>query len=227
LTIALRGGGPPREPLPPPSAVSPRSLAYVVYTSGSTGRPKGVMYEHRNLANLITWQIADSRCGPGARTAQFSPASFDIVFQEVFSALGAGGVVVCLTEDERLDPELLLDAVARERINRLFMPFVAIQAMARHAEGVTPRRHPLLEIITAGEQVQCGRHIRSLFERLGDCRLVNQWGTTETHVATSHTLPARVADWPLLPSIGTAIANSSVTVRDAEGRVLPDGRAGE
>ncbi|WP_432994436.1 amino acid adenylation domain-containing protein [Dactylosporangium sp. CA-233914] len=227
LVVARHDARQPGRPGGRPARVEAGSLAYIVFTSGSTGRPKGVMYEHRNLANLIAWQIADSRCGRGAVTGQFCPASFDIIFQELFSTFGAGGTVVCLTEGERLDPELLLDVVARERINRLFMPFVAIQALARYAGDVTPQRHPLLEIITAGEQVQCGEHIRALFERLGRCRLVNQWGTTETHVTTSHTLPERVADWPLLPSVGTAIANSAVTVRDEQGRVLPDGETGE
>ncbi|MEV6923826.1 amino acid adenylation domain-containing protein [Dactylosporangium sp. NPDC051485] len=225
LTVSRHDTGAVR--IPAPAVLDPGSLAYIVYTSGSTGRPKGVMYEHRNLANLITWQIADSGCGHDTRTAQFSPASFDIVFQEVFSTLGAGGTLVCLTEGERLDPELLVDVIARERLNRLYMPFVAIQALARYAEELTPDRHPLREIITAGEQVQCGEHIRGLFHRLDRCRLVNQWGTTETHVTTSNTLPERVSDWPLLPSIGTAIRDSAVTVRDEHGRMLPDGEVGE
>jgi amino acid adenylation domain-containing protein len=210
-----------------PPAIRGEDLAYVVYTSGSTGTPKGVMYEHRNLANLITWQIADSACAAGERTLQFSPASFDIIFQETFTALGSGGTLVCCTEAERLDPGLLCDLIERERIERIFMPFVAVQALALFADEMSPERHPIREILTAGEQVQCGARIRALFERLPDCRLVNQWGTTETHVSTRYTLPKDVAGWPTLPPIGTAIAHSHVHVCDERGAPVPDGEVGE
>ncbi|ONI86950.1 hypothetical protein ALI144C_09870 [Actinosynnema sp. ALI-1.44] len=202
-------------------------LAYVVYTSGSTGRPKGVRYAHRNLANLIAWQSETSGCGAGDRTLQFSPASFDIIYQEVLTTLGEGGTVVCCTEDERLDPQLLWDLVERERINRIFVPFVMIQSLALFADDVSPATHPLREILTAGEQVQASDRIRALFTRLPDCRLVNQWGTTETHVATAYELPADVSTWEDLPSIGTPIRDTRVLVCDENGRPVPDGTVGE
>nr|WP_083467348.1 amino acid adenylation domain-containing protein [Kibdelosporangium sp. MJ126-NF4]CEL23084.1 Non-ribosomal peptide synthetase [Kibdelosporangium sp. MJ126-NF4]CTQ90221.1 Non-ribosomal peptide synthetase [Kibdelosporangium sp. MJ126-NF4] len=202
-------------------------LAYVVYTSGSTGRPKGVRYTHHNLANLIAWQSETSVCDAGDRTLQFAPASFDIIYQEVLTALGEGGTVVCCTEDERLDPQLLWDLIERERINRIFVPFVMIQSLALFADDVHPATHPLREILTAGEQVQAGDRIRAMFTRLPDCRLVNQWGTTETHVATAHRLPADVSTWEDLPSIGTPIRDTRVLVCDEDGRPVPDGTAGE
>lgn len=202
-------------------------LAYVVYTSGSTGRPKGVRYAHHNLANLVAWQTEASACGAGDRTLQFAPASFDVIYQEVLPTLGAGGTIVCCEEDERLDPQLLWDLIERERINRLFVPFVMIQSLALFADEVTPRTHPLREILTSGEQVQCTAAIRAMFTRLPDCRLVNQWGTTETHVATWHRLPADVADWVDLPSIGRPITGAGVRVCDPAGRPVPDGEVGE
>ncbi|MGW2352520.1 amino acid adenylation domain-containing protein [Actinacidiphila glaucinigra] len=208
-------------------AVSGEDLAYIVYTSGSTGRPKGVLYEHRNLANLVAWQTAASACEPGERTLQFSPASFDVIFQEIFTTLGTGGTVVCCTEEERVDPSLLWELIARERINRLFLPFVMLQSLALFSDEATPSLHPLREILATGEQMQCGNHLRTLFERLPDCRLVNQWGTTETHVATWYRLPARASAWPQLPPIGKPITGSRVFVCDDHGRPVPDGEVGE
>ncbi|AOS61840.1 amino acid adenylation domain-containing protein [Actinoalloteichus hymeniacidonis] len=201
--------------------------AYLVYTSGSTGRPKGVRYTHRNLANLVSWQTEASGCGAGDRTLQFAPASFDVTYQEVLPTLGAGGTVICCDEDERLDPQLLWDLIERERINRLFVPFVMIQSLALFADEVTPQRHPLREILTSGEQVQSTATIRAMFTRLPDCRLVNQWGTTETHVATWHELPADVAGWPDLPSIGRPITDTGIRVCDPDGTPVPDGEVGE
>ncbi|GAA2696165.1 MULTISPECIES: amino acid adenylation domain-containing protein [Actinosynnema] len=210
-----------------PTGAEGLDLAYIVYTSGSTGLPKGVLYEHHNLENLIAWQIEVSRCGEGDRTLQFAPASFDVVFQEVFTALGEGGALVCCDEDERLDPQLLWDLVERERVNRLFLPFVVLQSLALFAEDASPQAHPLREVLTTAEQMQISERIRALFTRLPDCRLVNQWGTTETHVSTWHELPEDVASWPVLPSIGRAVRGSAVRVCDDDGRVLPDGEVGE
>ena len=202
-------------------------LAYIVYTSGSTGRPKGVLYEHRNLANLVAWQIEASRCGAGERTLQFAPASFDVVFQETLTTLGEGGTVVCCTDDDRLDPHLLWELIARERVNRLFMPFVMIQGLALFADEATPETHPLREILTSGEQMQVNSRIRAMFERLPDCRLVNQWGTTETHVATWHVLPADAATWPQLPPIGSPIRGARVHVCGEDGNPVSAGQVGE
>ncbi|GAA0598284.1 amino acid adenylation domain-containing protein [Kribbella sandramycini] len=202
-------------------------LAYVVYTSGSTGRPKGVRYAHRNLANLIAWQSEASSCGVGDRTLQFAPSSFDIIYQEVLTTLGEGGTVVCCTEDERLDPQELWDLIEREQVNRIFVPFVMIQSLALFADDVSPATHPLREILTAGEQVQAGERIRAMFTRLPACRLVNQWGTTETHVSTSYELPADVSTWEDLPSIGMPIRDTRILVCDEDGRPVPDGEVGE
>ncbi|MEU4580357.1 amino acid adenylation domain-containing protein [Nonomuraea sp. NPDC023979] len=230
--VCYASAGPARPvPDPAPAFEAPEvtgdDLAYVVYTSGSTGRPKGVRYAHRNLANLVVWQAGASGCGPGDRTLQFAPASFDVTYQEVLTALAEGGTVVCCDEDERLDPQLLWDLIERERVNRLFIPFVMIQSLALFADDATPQRHPLREILTSGEQVQCTAPIRAMFTRLPDCRLVNQWGTTETHVATWYELPADVTTWAGLPSIGRPITGTAVRVCDPDGRPVPDGEVGE
>ncbi|MET0493585.1 MAG: amino acid adenylation domain-containing protein [Actinoplanes sp.] len=218
-------------PGPAPAFEAPEvtgdDLAYVVYTSGSTGRPKGVRYAHHNLANLVAWQAGASECGAGDRTLQFSPASFDVIYQEVLPTLGTGGTVVCCDEDERLDPQLLWDLIERERVNRLFVPFVMIQSLALFADDATPQTHPLREILTSGEQMQCTAAIRAMFTRLPDCRLVNQWGTTETHVATWHRLPADVPSWVDLPSIGRPITGTGIRVCDPDGRIVADGEVGE
>ncbi|MET7335088.1 amino acid adenylation domain-containing protein [Nonomuraea sp. NPDC005650] len=211
-------------PLPP---VSGEDLAYIMYTSGSTGRPKGVLFEHRNLANLIAWQIAESGCAGGDRTLQFSPAAFDVIYQEVLTTLGEGGTVVCCTEDERHDPQFLWELIARERVNRLFVPFAMLRSLALFAGDANSEAHPLREIYSTGEQMQCGGRLRAMFARLPGCRLANQWGTTETHVATCQWLPEDVAEWPSLPSIGKPIRGTRVHVCDEDGWPLPEGRTGE
>ena len=78
----------------------------------------------------------------------------------------------------------LLEKMDREGVERLFLPFVALQNLAEVAdrEGLAPRR--LKEIITAGEQLRVTPALRNLMKKLGGV-LENQYGPTETAVDVS------------------------------------------
>ncbi len=104
------------------------SLTYVLYTSGSTGRPKGVAMPHRPLANMIAWQLGAA--APGRRTLQFASLSFDVSFQEMLSTWGSGGCLVLVSDELRRDPPALLRLLRERRVERLFLPFVALQQIA-------------------------------------------------------------------------------------------------
>ncbi|PTL74997.1 non-ribosomal peptide synthetase [Vitiosangium sp. GDMCC 1.1324] len=203
----------------------PEALAYVIYTSGSTGVPKGVAMHHRPLLNLIRWQVERSEVGKG-KTLQFSALSFDVSFQEMFATWGAGGELVVIEEELRLEARGLLERMERSGVERLFLPFVALQNLAEVAEreGLAPSR--LKEVITAGEQLRVTPALRGWMKRLGGV-LENQYGPTETHVATALRLEGEAEKWPELPSIGKPIANTRVYLLDANGEPVPVGVAGE
>lgn len=221
-----------REPEPAPGppatrATVPEQLAYVMYTSGSTGVPKGVAMAHGPLSNLIAWQRGASASGPDSRTLQFSPASFDASFQEMFSTWACGGCLVLVDEEVRRDANQLLAFVDQERVNRVFMPFVALQALARAAEE--QRLHPssLTEIVTAGEQLHVTPALRSFFAALPALTLENQYGPSETHIVTALRLDPDPNSWPELPSIGRPIDSAHLCVLNEDGLPLPDGAEGE
>ncbi|MFN8178108.1 MAG: non-ribosomal peptide synthase/polyketide synthase [bacterium] len=209
---------------PSPRATSD-SPVLLVYTSGSTGRPKGVAMTHRALSNLLAWQRRES--GKPQRTLQFAALSFDVSFQEIFSTLGAGGELVLVTEEERRDPVALLRILERARVERLFLPFVALHQLAEAARSEGRWPSSLEEVVTAGEQLKITPAIAELFSRLPRCRLVNQYGPAETHVVTSHELEGDPALWPLLPPIGRPVPNAPLYVLDESGRPVPIGTSGE
>jgi len=208
----------------PAVVLSPDDLAYVLYTSGSTGRPKGVAMRHGTLAQLIAWQLA-STPGPW-RTLQYASPSFDVSFQEIVSTWAAGGTLVLISEEARRDPAELLARVRAERVERLFLPFVALQQIAEAArEMAVPET--LREVITAGEQLRITPAVANFFARLPEARLHNHYGPSETHVATACVLTGDPAGWPALPSIGRPIRGAVARVLDAAGRAVPIGTPGE
>ncbi|MFC4819710.1 non-ribosomal peptide synthetase [Dokdonella ginsengisoli] len=193
-------------------------LAYVLFTSGSTGRPKGVAMRRRAVAHLIDWHRAHPRLGRPARTLQFAPLGFDVSFQEIFSTLACGGTLVLPAEAERRDPYALLDLLARERVERLFLPYVGLQALAEAVATGAAVPSSLRDVITAGEQLRVTPAIRALFAALPGAVLHNHYGPTETHVVTAHELSGDPAAWPELPPIGAPLPWVEVRVVDGEGR---------
>ncbi|HEU4558943.1 MAG TPA: non-ribosomal peptide synthase/polyketide synthase, partial [Longimicrobium sp.] len=208
------------------AGLTPEHLCYVIYTSGSTGRPKGVAMPHRPLVNLVAWQEPEGAPSPPAVTLQFTSLSFDVSFQEIFCALGTGGRVVVVTEEVRHDPAVLLELMERARVERLSLPYVALQHVAEHAVARGSAPASLREVQTAGEQLRITEPIRRWFGALG-VPLHNHYGPSETHVVTSFTLREPPRAWPLLPSIGGPIANTRLYVLDRHLCPTPTGVPGE
>ncbi|MDQ3257774.1 MAG: non-ribosomal peptide synthetase, partial [Acidobacteriota bacterium] len=209
------------------SAVAPDNLAYVIYTSGSTGKPKGVAMPHRALVNLVEWQVRHSTLGAGARTLQFASLSFDVSFQEMFSTWRAGGELVLIAEALRRDAAGLLRLLDDRAVERLFVPFVALQQLSEvsDSEGVVPGR--LREVVTAGEQLQVTRQVVSLFGKLRGCTLDNHYGPSESHVVTAYRLEGVSGEWATLPPIGRPVANTEIYILDNHLQLVPVGVAGE
>ncbi len=206
--------------------ILPANLAYVLFTSGSTGMPKGVAMIHRALVNLIAWQNTKTGLGIPARTLQFAPISFDVSFQELFTTWTSGGTLVMITDEMRLNAIRLLEFINENTIERLFLPFIALQHLTEVADNSKIWPKCLKDVITAGEQLQITRHIASFFIQLPDCKLHNHYGPTETHVITSYIMEGPASSWLPLPPIGKPISNTRIFLLDENMLPVPHGEQG-
>jgi len=207
--------------------INENQAAYVLFTSGSTGQPKGVQMPHKALMNLIDFQITQTGVHDEGRTLQFAPVSFDVHFQEIFSTWCDGGCIFLIGDEERLNAPVLLNYLEKNSINRIFLPFVALQSLCELSKKSTADLSNLYEVITAGEQLQVTPALIDFFQRIPHCKLYNHYGPTETHVVTSYLLEGAPDTWPLLPSIGKAIQKSEVYLLDEQGKEVANGVEGE
>lgn len=209
------------------SETTSENLAYVLFTSGSTGRPKGVAMPHGPLVNLIDWQCQRSILSNGDRTLQFSALSFDVSFQEIFSTWCSGGTLILVSEETRHDASALLRLIEEKSVQRLFLPFVALQHITEIAQAKDLYPSSLREVITAGEQLKTVPSLQAFFRRLPHCTLENQYGPTETHVVTAYRLPSNVENWATLPSIGRPIPSAEIHLLDENRNPVDEGETGE
>jgi amino acid adenylation domain-containing protein/FkbH-like protein len=207
--------------------LSSSNLVYVIYTSGSTGRPKGTAMPHGAMVNLLQWHRAVFGDGAGFRVLQFAALSFDVAFQETFSTLCTGGTLVLLDEWVRRDARALLELLNGQCVARLFVPPLMLQSLAEYCKITDTAPHTLRDVITAGEQLRISPEIRELFSKLGECRLHNHYGPTETHVVTALALQGDPHQWPALPTIGAPIANSQIYILNRRRQAVPRGVIGE
>lgn len=130
-------------------------------------------------------------------------------------------------EGSRREAARLLDFLRDREVSRLFLPPVVLEHLANAADGTEVELEDLREVIIAGDKLQVTDNVRGFFEKLPQARLINQYGPTESHVVSAHTLEGPAAGWPVHPSIGQPIDNVQLYVLDEHMEPVPPKVAGE
>ncbi|WP_367133494.1 MULTISPECIES: amino acid adenylation domain-containing protein [Streptomyces] len=206
---------------------APEDPAYVIFTSGSTGRPKGVVVPHRNVSALLAATRHDMRLGPGDVWTWFHSGAFDFSVWEIWGCLLTGGRLVAVPYWASREAGEFRALLAAERVTVLSQTPSAFAQLIEADRGAAGDLAVRL-VVLGGEPLDV-RVLKGWFDRHppAHCRVVNMFGITETTVhVTSRTVTAREMV-RRSRSVGTALPGWSVSVRDAEGRPVPFGAAGE
>jgi amino acid adenylation domain-containing protein len=207
-----------------PKKPKPSDLAYVIYTSGSTGKPKGIMMEHHCLTNLLcfhrTLKIEYSR------VCQFTSISFDVSFQEIFTTLCSGGELHVLSEEVKMDPELLIQYLRKKEIRTLFLPTSFFKFLISDVKNLMQRISCVEDIVVAGEQLVLTDQFMELLNH-SQVRLHNHYGPAETHVVTTFTMGFGFeVTTQGIPPIGKPIANTQIYILNDFLQLQPKGILG-
>jgi amino acid adenylation domain-containing protein len=202
------------------AAVQPDDLACVLFTSGSTGTPKGVELLHRGMVNCMRWVIREAGIDRSTRIPLVASISFDMAGYAIFLSLLAGGSVLPIRE---VNAVTLRQALEDDGVTTMAITPSHLELI--NQSGI---RHSTMRVImTAGELLRRATALRAIEIFGPQCRILCQWGPTETGVVnTSHEFdPA--ADTDAGVPFGLPGDNNTLHLLDSRGRFVPPGEPGE
>jgi fatty-acyl-CoA synthase len=106
-------------------AVAPEALALIMGTGGTTGRSKGVALSNRNITMTLANQMSAFHVTNGMAMLAAAPITHS-AGTLCLPFMSRGGRIILM---DGIEPQELLLAMARERINALFLPPTVIYAL--------------------------------------------------------------------------------------------------
>jgi amino acid adenylation domain-containing protein len=198
------------------------NLAYVMYTSGSTGRPKGVAITHRAIARLVI-NAGYVRFQPGDTVAQVSNSSFDACTFEIWGALLNGARLVVIGQEELLSPARFATALARQRVDVLFLT----AALFHEVAAQMPTAFRTVRDLLVGGEPPDPRWAAEVLRHGPPKRLLNAYGPTETTTfAATHEVKELPREATSIP-IGRPIGNTDLYILGPSLQPVPPGVIGE
>ncbi|MCF8033199.1 MAG: AMP-binding protein [Desulfarculaceae bacterium] len=192
--------------------------ACVLYTGGTTGIPKGVELSHENINTAINQVAHMERSVESDRAICFLP--FNHVFGQMHimnATIMTGGGLVLLP---KFDLDQVLAAIAEHEVTKLFaVPTVYVRLL--HLEGLKQKLGKVRYCFSAAASM--AREVVRRWQELTGLAIHEAYGMTETASMVTYNHFSR----HVVGSVGQPVGTTEVSIRDAQGNELPQGREGE
>ncbi len=192
---------------------TPDSLAYMIYTSGSTGKPKGVMIPQRGKAQFVQFAAHEWHHDETSRICCHASFSFDTSVESLYPVLTVGGTLYPVPLEARKDFALLSDFIVKNGITGGTFTTQLGQMLLQMYPDL-----PMKYLLVGGEKMTVAPECR--------CRLINGYGPTEFTVMSTFFDVTPGKQYRNIP-IGRPLYDQVGLVVDCEGKLLPQGVAGE
>ncbi|HET7671025.1 MAG TPA: AMP-binding protein [Burkholderiales bacterium] len=205
-----------------PVQVSELDIFSVPYTSGATGRPKGVMLAHRGRVLSAFVMAVEQQCyGPNDRAVATTPMFHGAGFLMALVPIFFGGSVEILP---RFDIERLLGAVSANHATSVYMVPTHFAAMLDLGAGVKRFDLRSLKAVISGTAPLAQAMKARIIEVMGEGKLYERYGTTETSIATALRPEDQLRKHAC---VGQALPLTHLRILDGEGNDVPEGEVGE
>ena len=218
LAAAVRESSPDRPNVPRIDL----DLAAIIYTSGSTGTPRGVMLRHRNIVANTRSIVSYLELTAADRVMCVLPLYYVYGLSLLHTHAMVGGSVVL--DNRFMYPNLVLEAMQEHRVTG-FAGVPSTFALLLHRSSLPDMQFPALRYVTQAGGAMPPARVQEWLEKGPRVPFFVMYGATEASARLSYLPPSELPR--KLGSIGRAVPNTELVVRDEHGNPAASGEIGE